>query len=65
MKITVTMTKEEKDNTTNAMWVDPCKHIRCGSIDCETCPLQAQAEKLREAQHDFLEGLRAIAVEEE
>lgn len=65
MKFTITITKEEKDNTTKAIWVDPCKHIRCGSIDCAKCPFQAQAEKLRTAQDEFLKTLEGLAVEEE
>lgn len=65
MRFTITITKEEKNNTTNAIWVDPCKHIRCGSIDCEKCPFQETAEKLRAAQDEFLKVLETITVEEE
>lgn len=65
MKIATIITKEEKDNTTNAIWVDPCKHIQCGSIDCDVCPLKRQAEKLREAQNDFLNVLGTLIVEGE
>ena len=65
MKITTTVTKKEKDNTVNTIWVDPCKHIQCGSIDCDVCPLKEQAEKLRTAQDEFLKVLEKIAVVEE
>lgn len=65
MKITITMTKEEKNNTENAILVDPCAHIQCSSIDCERCPLQAHVQKLREVQEDFLKALKMITVEEE
>lgn len=64
MKITTTITKEERDNTVNAIWVDPCEHIKCGSIDCENCPLQRLAEKLRTAQEDFLKVFETLTIKE-
>lgn len=64
MRFTITITKAEKDNTTKAIWVDPCKHIQCGSIDCEKCPLQETAEKLRAAQDEFLKTFETLTVEE-
>ena len=54
MKITATITKKEYADTLNLIWVDPCKHIECTSIECEKCPLREVAEKLREAQSEYI-----------
>jgi hypothetical protein len=63
MKIQITITKEEHDKTANAVWVDPCTHINCGHIDCETCPLRERVRELRKEQEKFMEVLDAIEVE--
>ena len=66
MKINVTITKEELNNTKNTVWVDPCTHILCGQIeDCEQCPLREIASDLRAAQNKFISALNAIEVENE
>ena len=65
MKITITITKEEQAKTYNLIYVDPCKEINCGGIDCEACPLQAVAENLRKAQEGFISALSSIAIVEE
>lgn len=65
MKITATITLEEKTKTTNLINIDPCTHIECGTINCENCPLKEPAEALREAQNAFLRSLYKIDVEVE
>ena len=65
MKITTTITLEEQIQTVKAVNVDPCAHILCGAIDCETCPLRETAEALRKAQNAFLRVLDEIDVEAE
>ena len=57
MKITATITKKEYADTLNLIWVDPCKHIECTSIECEKCSLREVAEKLREAQSEYIHVL--------
>lgn len=54
MKITATLTKKEYADTHNLVWFDPCKHIDCSAIKCEACPLQKVAEKLRDAQAEYM-----------
>lgn len=63
MKITTTITLEEKAKTMNIVNVDPCTHILCGIIDCDNCPLREPAEALRKAQNAFLRTLDEIDVE--
>ena len=65
MKITVTITKEEREKTSNLVYVEPCKEINCSGINCENCPLQPVAENLRIAEDAFLSVLNSIAVAEE
>lgn len=65
MKISTTITKKEKVETSNLVWVDPCKHIECSGIDCEVCPLQKAAEEVRKAQHAFMTTLESIPVVDE
>lgn len=65
MKITTTITKEERAKTYNLVYVDPCKEIDCTGIDCENCPLQATAEVLRKAQESFVSVLSSIPIAEE
>lgn len=65
MKITTTITKEERAKTYNLVYVDPCKEIHCEEIDCENCPLQAVAENLRKAQDGFLSVFASLVVTEE
>jgi hypothetical protein len=55
MKVTTTITQKEYADTYNLIWVDPCKHIDCSAIKCEECPLQKVAEKLREAQAEYMQ----------
>lgn len=63
MKIQITITKEEHDNTLDTVMCDPCTHIQCGQIDCEVCPLRERAEELRKAQENFMRTLNGIEVE--
>lgn len=63
MKISVTISKEEKNETENVILKDPCAHIECGEIDCETCPLHKSAVALRKAQDDFMNTLYSITEE--
>ena len=65
MKITTTITKEERAKTYNAVFIDPCKHIKCTEIDCAECPLQGSAEELRKAQETFVNILNSFVVVEE
>lgn len=65
MKIQITITEEERKNTTNIIMVDPCSHILCGQIDCEKCPLRENAEELRKAQERFMRALNEIEVEKD
>lgn len=65
MKITTTITKEERAKTYNLVYVDPCKEINCEEVDCENCPLQAVAENVRKAQDGFISVLNSITVVEE
>lgn len=65
MKITTTITKEERTKTYNLVYNDPCGEINCAGVDCETCPLQTVAENVRKAQESFISVLNSIAVAEE
>lgn len=65
MKITTTITKEERARTYNAVLNDPCKDIDCAEIDCETCPLHSAAIKMRKAQERFIDILDSMVVIEE
>ena len=65
MKITTTITLEEIAKTVNIVNVDPCTHILCSAINCESCPLREPAEVLRRAQDAFLRTLDEIDVEVE
>lgn len=63
MKIQITITKEERNNTNNMINVDPCSHILCGQIDCENCPLRESVQELQKAKDKFLRALNGIEVE--
>ena len=63
MKISITITKEEKNKAENSIMIDPCTHIECCEIDCNNCPLREAAEKLRKAQDNFSNILRSITEE--
>lgn len=65
MKITTTITAEEKNKTLEIVMFDPCTHILCGEIDCDECPLQAVGEALRRAQEDYARVIEKIVVEGE
>lgn len=65
MKITTTITKEERAKTYNLVYVDPCKEINCTGINCESCPLQAVAENVRKAQDGFISVLNSLTIAEE
>ena len=38
MKVSVVLTKAEKDQTQQLIFSDPCTYIECGEIDCDVCP---------------------------
>ena len=65
MKITTTITNKERADTYNLVYVDPCANINCNGVNCEQCPLQAAAERLRGAQNAFVSVLNSITVVEE
>lgn len=65
MKITTTITKEEKTKTYHLVYIDPCKEINCNGIDCDDCPLQSVAESMRKAQEGFICVLNSFPVVEE
>ena len=63
MKITTTLTKEEKNRTEALIINDPCTHIECGDIACDVCPLHEYAVALRKAQDNFNNILQSIKEE--
>ena len=64
MKISVTATQKEIEETQNKIWVDPCAYLNCGDIDCEQCPLREAAQNLREAQNKFISVItNSIAIQ--
>ena len=63
MKITVTITKEELNNTEKMIWQDPCTHMQCGQVYCEQCPLREAAADFHKAQEHFINILKNIEVE--
>lgn len=62
MKIAITITKEERVKTYNAVYIDPCRDIECAGIDCDNCPLQNVSEAVRKAQDAFIKVLNSITV---
>ena len=65
MKITITITEEERDKTLNDIMFDPCTHMQCSKILCDSCPLQSVGEALRRAQENYAKAINEIAVEGE
>lgn len=65
MKIVATISKEELTRTEKGLSFDPCKEIRCGSLDCENCPLRKSATALNEAREEFLNALHKLSVTED
>lgn len=63
MKVSITITKQEKNKTEDLIIMDPCRHIECAEIDCDTCPLREAAEELRKAQQNFNKVLQSIEEE--
>ena len=63
MKINITVTETEVQNTIDTVYVDPCAHIECVGIDCDHCPLQVAAEECRKAQEKFINILNSFSVE--
>ena len=55
MKVIATITKKEYADTYNLVWFDPCKHIDCSGVKCEECPLHKVADKLRDAQAEYMQ----------
>ena len=65
MKIQITLTKAEKEETLDIVTFDPCAAIHCRKIDCDECPLQCVAEDVRRAGVAFANVLDKIAVEDD
>jgi hypothetical protein len=65
MKVTVTMTKGEKNRILDRVLFDPCEHIECENIDCEQCPLHKVVSKVRKALNQFNDAINAIPEEED
>lgn len=65
MKITTTITKEELTRTKKGVSFDPCSEIKCGSLDCEHCPLHKSAEAFNDARWEFLNTLRSLPIAED
>ena len=64
MKINITISEAELDNTIRAIYVDPCADIECAGINCDNCPLQVAAEECRKAQDKFISILKSFSIEE-
>ena len=60
MKVSITITKKEKNSTEDLVLKDPCSCIECGNIDCDVCPLHEVAVELRKAQEKFSKILQSI-----
>lgn len=65
MKIVVTISKEELTYTEKGLSFDPCSEIKCGSLDCDHCPLHKSATALNEARREFLDALHKLSVTED
>ena len=65
MKVEITITKAEKDETLDWVVFDPCAVIDCREISCEECPLHSAAYDLRKAQDTFVNLLEKMKVEGE
>ena len=63
MKITATITEEERVKTLENIMFDPCTHIKCGEVNCDACPLQGVSEALRRAQEDYARVINNITIE--
>jgi hypothetical protein len=63
MKINITITEVELQDTIKTVYIDPCAHIECMGIECDNCPLQAAAEECRKAQEKFVNILHSFSVE--
>lgn len=62
MKIEITLTKAEKDETLDLVVFDPCAAIDCREIDCDACPLRSVAEDVRRASVAFVDVLEKMKV---
>ena len=63
MKITATITEEERVKTLEEIMFDPCTHIKCSGVDCDACPLQGVSEALRIAQENYARVINNITIE--
>jgi hypothetical protein len=63
MKINITITEVELQNTIKAVYIDPCASIDCTGVNCDNCPLQVAAEECRKAQDKFIDILKSFSVE--
>ena len=63
MKMTITITEEEVNKTLESIMFDPCTHIQCSGIHCDSCPLQTVSEALRKAQENYAKAINKIAIE--
>lgn len=65
MKISVTMTKEEKKKVLDQILFDPCEHINCGDFNCNQCPLHEAVVRMREAIDNLDNVIDCIPIEGE
>ena len=65
MKVEITITKAEKDETLDLVVFDPCAVIDCREISCEECPLRSVAYDIRKASEAFVKVLEKMKVEGE
>lgn len=65
MKINITLTKAEKDETIDLVIFDPCAAIDCRDIDCKECPLYNAVKDVRRAGEAFVNVLDKLIVEGE
>ena len=65
MKISVTFTEEEKKKILEHLYINPCKEIQCGDMNCCGCPFEEEVNAYTKARNALLEKVRATKVEGE
>lgn len=65
MKISITMTKEEKKKVLDQILFDPCEHINCADVNCNQCPLHEAVVRMREAIDNLDNVIDCIPIEGE
>ena len=56
----IVMIAKEYEETKDNILVDPCAFIECSTLRCDHCPLREAAQKLRDAQDDFMNVVGSI-----